>query len=103
MPKKPSRFINLGDWWNMKVNLKDITKYELIGLKAEIADAKNKANIGIKGKIIDETRNTIMIETKKGVKRLIKENITIDVFFRGKQIRIKGGLLVGRPEDRIKK
>ena len=87
----------------MKIDLRDITKYELIGLKAEVSDAKNKANVGITGKIVDETRNTIMIETKKGIKRLIKENITIDVFFQNKKIRIKGTLLVGRPEDRIKK
>jgi len=87
----------------MKVDLKDITKYELIGLEAEVSDAKNKANVGIKGKIIDETRNTIIIETKKGVKKLVKANITLDVYFQDKKIRIKGELLVGRPEDRIKK
>ena len=87
----------------MKVDLKDITKYELIGLKAEVSDAKNKANVGIKGKIIDETRNIIIIETKKGVKKLVKANITLDVFFQDKKIRIKGELLVGRPEDRIKR
>ena len=87
----------------MRIDLKDITKYELIGLNAVIVDSKNKANIGIKGKVIDETRNMLVIETSKGKKRLMKENITIEVMFDKKRIRIKGRLLVGRPEERIKK
>lgn len=85
------------------MGLRDITKHEMIGLKAEVSDARNKSCIGITGKIIDETKDTIVIETKKGKKRLVKRNITIDVLFRGHQIRIKGECLAGRPEDRIKK
>ena len=46
------------------ININNIIKHELIGLKAEIVDSRNKANIGIKGKIIDETKNTIIIEHK---------------------------------------
>lgn len=87
----------------MKVDLKDLTKYEFIGLEATVVDSKNKANIGIKGRIIDETKNMLVIETSKGKKRLMKGNITIVVVFDKKRIKIEGRLLVGRPEDRIKR
>ena len=87
----------------MKLNLKDITRYEFIGIKAEVVDSRNKTDIGIKGQIVDETKNTIVIQTKQGKKRLIKKNIIIEVIFNKKRIRIDGKLLAGRPEERIKK
>ncbi len=82
--------------------MKNVTKHELIGLTATVSSAKNKANVGIHGKIIDETKSMIMIETKTGIKKIVKKDATIDVLFRGKKIRIKGEVLVGRPEERIK-
>ena len=57
--------------------MKQITKYEFIGSYAEIVDSTNKSNIGIKGKIIDETKNTILIEQKNKQKRLFKKNIIL--------------------------
>lgn len=81
--------------------MKNILKKELVGTGVKVVDAKNKANIGIEGTIADETRNTLLIETKKGMKKLVKKNITIKLEKEG--VKIKGSLLVGRPEDRIKK
>jgi ribonuclease P protein subunit POP4 len=46
------------------MNIKDIVKIELIGLNVKIIDAKNKSLIGITGKIIDETKNLLFIETQ---------------------------------------
>ena len=86
----------------MVVGIKDLIKGELIGLKTEIADSKNKANIGIKGKIIDETKNTIVIQNKNKQKRLFKNNITLKLKLNGKIIGIKGGLFSGKPKERIK-
>lgn len=73
----------------------------MIGVEIKVTDSKNKADIGIEGKVIDETRDTLMIETKKGVKRMIKDKITIQL--KKEKITLKGSLLAGRPEDRIKK
>jgi ribonuclease P protein subunit POP4 len=86
----------------MRINVKDIIKHELIGLKAKVVDSKNKANIGIAGKIIDETKHTIVIESKGEKKRLFKNNIIIDVMLDKKIIRINGKLLLGRPKERVK-
>jgi ribonuclease P protein subunit POP4 len=86
----------------MGIDVKGIIKHELIGLKAKVIDSKNKANVGIAGKIIDETKHTIIIESKGKQKRLFKNNITLDVHLDKKIVRINGKLLSGRPKERVK-
>jgi len=49
--------------------MKNLAKGELIGLNIEISKSKNKANIGIKGSIIDETKNMLIIKNKIGLKK----------------------------------
>lgn len=86
------------------MNIKDIVKIELIGLNVEIIDAKNKSLIGIKGKIIDETKNIIFVETKdKGIKKIIKNQVKILIEYQNKKYQINGEILASRPEERIKK
>lgn len=75
-----------------------ISQAELIGLRSEVVDSKNRSNIGIKGTIRDETKNTITI----GKKRLFKKNITIRITKDKEEITIKGEKLAGRPKERIK-
>ena len=81
------------------MNPRDVLKYEMIGLEAEIVDAKNKSLIGIKGKITDKTKNTITIGTKK----ILKEQVTIKMKIKDKTAIVNGIRLVAKPEDRIKK
>ena len=77
-------------------------KEELIGLTVTIVDSKNSKNINMEGKIVDETKNMIIIKTKHGEKKLIKNQNTFGIEFEnGKEI-IEGSLLVARPQDRIK-
>ena len=81
------------------MNPTDVLKHELIGLEAEIIAAKNKSLVGIKGKIIDETKNTITIGTKK----ILKEQVTIKMKIKNNIAIVNGEKLVARPEERIKK
>jgi ribonuclease P protein subunit POP4 len=53
----------------------------------------------IEGKIIDETKNTITIQTKENQK--IFEKNTIKLIINNQEI--DGKSLIGRPEDRIKR
>lgn len=84
----------------------DILKQEFIGLEIEVTDSLNRANIGIKGKIIDETKSTFVVATKKANKRLIKNAITFKTIFNNginkKTYEIQGKLLQKRPHERIK-
>lgn len=85
------------------MHLKDYVRRELIGLDIEIVKAKNQSLIGLKGKIIDETKNTLIIEHKNKTKKLLKDQITINIKFPKKTIQVNGKLLLGRSEERIKK
>ena len=85
------------------MNLRDVTKLELIGLDIEVVQAKNLSLIGLKGKIIDETKNTITIRKNNELKKLLKDQIIVNIKFPKETIQINGKLLLGRPEERIKK
>ena len=85
------------------MNINDYLKFELIGLEVEVVDAKNKSLIGIKGKIVDETKNTFVIEIKGKEKKLLKDQVTLIIDFKKEKIRAEGKLFLGRPEERIKK
>ncbi|MBI5072527.1 ribonuclease P protein subunit [Candidatus Woesearchaeota archaeon] len=74
---------------------------ELIGAMVEIISAANKTDKAQKGKVIDETKNTITIETKKGNKKFIKNTITLKVKTREEMI-IDGKTITKRSYDRIK-
>lgn len=76
---------------------------ELIGLELTVVDSPNKSIVGLHGKIIDETKQTLVINTSKGRKQLLKHAVTVEMLMDGKKIIMQGKLLVGRPEDRIKK
>ena len=74
--------------------MEKIEKEEWIGLAAKIEYNKQL----FEGKIIDETKNTIIIKTKEGKKKILKNNAKIEI--RGKIMN--GKKLTKRPEDRIK-
>ena len=81
-----------------------MVRHELIGLKVKIAESSNKKNVGISGKVVDETRNIIVIEKTNGKEvKLAKEQNVFVFDLNGQKVRIDGEILVGRPEDRIKK
>ncbi len=75
---------------------------ELVGAYCEITGAKNASLIGIKGRIINETKNTITIKTVKGRKTAIKRQVTIMAKISNKKFRIEGAEIDSRPEDRAK-
>jgi ribonuclease P protein subunit POP4 len=80
----------------------NILKHELIGLPCEIVSSSNRNQIGLKGKIIDETMKTLVIKDDKE-RRLPKQNTVFRVKLGSKKIEIDGNYLIARPEDRIKK
>ena len=82
----------------------DIVKQELIGLNAKVIRSSHPGYVGIEGKVVDETRNTILI-LHKNRKKIIIKNTTFFNFIMpdGTIVEIDGKTIVGRPEDRIKK
>jgi len=82
---------------------RNLIRHELIGLNVKIIDSSNKFHVGIKGMVVDETKNLLIIETKKGLKRVQKKG-TKFVFTipNGRKFKVNGTRIIARPEDRIK-
>lgn len=55
------------------------------------------------GKIIDETKNTFVLKTKKGRKRLVKTAYVFEFKTAKHIITIEGRHFAKRPHERIKK
>lgn len=49
----------------MAITKKNLRQHELIGLYAEVVDASNKASIGLKGKVVDETQKMLTLQTEE--------------------------------------
>lgn len=83
----------------------NIFRHELIGLFVEIYDSTHKDLIGIKGRVIDETRNTICVELDNSEEKVIPKSVAIFHFTlpNNEKVEIDGKIIVSRPEDRIKK
>lgn len=82
----------------------NLVRHELIGLRMKVVDSSNPKNVGIKGRIVDETRNILVIEKTDGKEvKLVKEENVFVFDLGGERISVDGKILVGRPEDRIKK
>jgi ribonuclease P protein subunit POP4 len=82
---------------------KNLVKHELIGLDVEVTGSTNKFNVGINGLVVDETKNTLTIETQNGLKRIQKKGSTL--IFKipsGKKVKVNGSKIAVRPEDRMK-
>jgi len=84
----------------MELNKKRLARSELIGLDVKIIKSENRFNKGIKGRIIDETKNMFVIKTKETRKKIIKNQCVFE--FEEKNIKINGKSLSTRPEERIK-
>jgi ribonuclease P protein subunit POP4 len=85
------------------VGPENITKHELIGLKVKVLKSSNRDLVGIHGKIVDETRNMLIISTDEGEKNVAKDQATFEIELPDKRVvEVKGELLVGRPESRMK-
>ena len=74
--------------------------YELIGEEITVISSTNPAQVGISGKIVDETKSTLKIESKEGIKTLLKSTITFKI--KSNAMVIDGRTLMKRPEERIK-
>ena len=55
------------------MNLETISEYDLIGQEITVTQSKNKEIVGLKGKVIMETKNMITVKTDNGKKNIPKD------------------------------
>lgn len=83
---------------------KNLIKHELIGLDVTLIKSKCKSYVGFSGKVVDESRNMLIIDDGKRRRSFPKE--VSHFLFKlpsGQLTLVDGRVLVGRPEDRLKK
>ncbi|MGC9514899.1 ribonuclease P protein component 1 [Methanocrinis sp.] len=86
------------------ISPENLVRHELIGLSVEVVDSRNPPQAGISGRVVDETRNTFLIETRSGDKSVPKScNCFIFTLYQGLKVKAEGSVLVSQPENRINK
>ncbi|MDD1714684.1 MAG: ribonuclease P protein subunit [Methanoregulaceae archaeon] len=84
------------------ISVRNILRHELLGLEVLVITASNPLHGGIGGRIIDETKHTLLIRTSDGKRRIPKMRsvfrLTLD---NGLKIDVDGSALTGSPERRI--
>ena len=84
------------------ISSRNVLRHELIGLDVLVSGATNPGQRGLSGRIIDETRNLLVIETKNGIKRIAKMYSKFQVSLPSRElVEIDGSVLVLAPEKRI--
>ncbi|HMK94736.1 MAG TPA: ribonuclease P protein subunit [Candidatus Limnocylindrales bacterium] len=82
----------------------DIICYEFIGAEGKVAKSPHEDYVGVGGRVIGETKNTFIFLRENQRRSVIKESAIFNFKFDdGTVVQIDGKLLVGRPEDRLKK
>jgi ribonuclease P protein subunit POP4 len=81
----------------------NILRHELIGLTVKVDEATNPSIKGVRGAVVDETRNTLKVLAAKGTLVIPKDGTTFRFKLPdGAQVDVDGGRLVARPESRLK-
>ncbi|MER3601158.1 MAG: ribonuclease P [Nitrososphaerota archaeon] len=86
----------------MRRSKANLVAHELIGLRVKVADSSDPSLVGLEGLIVDETKNTFLLETERGRRRLLKAVCTLSFELDGEEVVLEGPALLRRPEDRIR-
>lgn len=82
----------------------EVLQDEFIGLNARVASSRNPSCNGIAGKVVDETRNTLVILHDEKEKIIVKDGTVFHFQFPdGTVVEIDGKTIIGRSEDRVKR
>jgi ribonuclease P protein subunit POP4 len=88
----------------MMIDKNNILIHEFIGLEVEIAKSTCKNLIGKRGRVVNETKNTIEIEGKDETKIIPKRSSTFRFYLPGgESADVEGRLIEYNPEDRPKR
>ncbi len=83
------------------MNKKDLMRMELIGMDTEVVSRGTFH--GMRGMVVDETRNTLVLSTPEGERTVPKKANEFLFTYDEQGIAIQGSEILHRPEDRIKK
>ena len=89
----------------MRRTRRNLPYHELIGLEVIVKEHVDPTLRGLSGRVVDETRNTLVIESVDGRERIVSKHGGVFVFELGARegVELAGTSIEGRPEDRLKR
>ena len=86
------------------ITAENLRLHELIGLYAKVAESSSLPHKGLKGLVVDETKNTFVIRVGTEEKIVPKKGrIFLFTLPSKEKVRLEGGKIAFRPYDRPKK
>lgn len=87
-----------------KITSQNLLKHELIGLPVRVVHSTHPGYVGVSGTVINETQNMFLILHAGKQKNIPKKTAVFQFALPdGSIVKVKGGEIAKRPEDRIKK
>jgi len=87
----------------MKHTPKNIFYHELIGLYVKVVKHYDESLIGVEGRVVDETKNLLIIASKGRLKKVFKKGgVFLFMLPDGSKVEVEGEKILARPEDRVK-
>lgn len=84
------------------ISPQNVLRHELIGLDVLVTCASNPGHVGVSGRIVDETKNTLVIRTERGEARIPKRFSIFRLRLPdGTTVDVDGSSLETQPERRI--
>lgn len=80
----------------------NLIAHELIGLAVTVTRCREARFKGLRGKVLDEGRNTLLIRAKKDV-RVQKDGSVFLFGLERETVEVEGWTLLARPEERTQK
>jgi len=79
----------------------NLTLHEFIGLDVEIIQSSNTQQVGMKGRIVDETKSVFVLSSENEIKKLPKENAVWRFSLGKKKIDLNGNMISKRSFERL--
>lgn len=88
----------------MNITPENILRHELTGLSTHIVESQDPNLTCRRGFILRETKGMLHLDTQRGVVKVPKDICVFEVTLPdGSIVRLDGSILLGQPEDRVKK
>ncbi len=84
-------------------NNRNIVLHELIGLRVRVLRSEDRYQKNISGTVLDETKNTLLVDTERGMRRVVKKTSVFRFYAERKSFIVKGEEINFRPDERIEK
>jgi len=84
-------------------NEKNILQHEFIGLSVRIIRSRHNGYLDIRGTVVDETKNMLIIDTGKKHVKIPKTGNTFTFKLESGPIIIEGEMILARSEERTKR